>query len=421
MAEQHSRPAWLTEDLADEWVSQEDEPRSLSDRSHPVSEVSFAHSSDESLDETGEQSGPSAEPTTSGQVVGSVCIREDLPAAQVPLPTRTNVTGGGKGLFTPLALERMFEPPSPPRDPPGTTVPPPSRADRHVTPLPTTPAVPSRLSQVYIPGEDTTVEDEESVCRDDGDDERLASAEGRCFVGAESGGHAGFQFTFAVPGPSPLFPATPHPNAPSTPGRPPTDRANPPPTDPRLRLFQLNYDTFTRDHLSAMVDSIQLTTPSAGSGSPFTRYSPHSEPSAAFNSTADGSLSRLRSAKRLKLSPSIDSTRGDGAAVIIRPHEEPHARDYVGESKSLMQKIRQAQEFSTITTYGSGSVPLGAPPKSSALRDNEPPSGLFLKPCIVVLYLMMSQGHFRRFYRRLAPAGSMSGPLHPLSNLAFRP
>ncbi|KAF7327773.1 hypothetical protein MKEN_00357000 [Mycena kentingensis (nom. inval.)] len=34
--------------------------------------------------------------------------------------------------------------------------------------------------------------------------------------------------------------------------------AAPPSTDPRLRLFQFQYDTFTRDHLSALADSIAV-------------------------------------------------------------------------------------------------------------------------------------------------------------------
>ena len=93
-----------------------------------------------------------------------------------------------------------------------------------------------------------------------------------------------------------------------------------------------------------MVDSIAVNTPSAGSGAA------GSKKTSPNTSSPDRSASRLRSAKRLKLSPASDfSAYGDGDAVIMRPQSH---RDYVGESKSLMEKIRQARDFSTISTRG---------------------------------------------------------------------
>ena len=137
--------------------------------------------------------------------------------------------------------------------------------------------------------------------------------------------------------------------------REPTALLHPPLTDPRLRLFQFQYDTFTREHLSAMVDSIAVNTPSGGSG---TGGSKDTTPAGSSSQVTDHSMSRLRSAKRLKLSPASDfSEEGDGAAVIIRPQSR---KDYVGESQSLMEKIRQARDFSTISTQGVPQTPATA-------------------------------------------------------------
>src|SRR5438132_728975 len=52
------------------------------------------------------------------------------------------------------------------------------------------------------------------------------------------------------------------PQAQSTPNPLFLPRAAAPPTDPRLKLFQFQYDTYTREHLSALVDSIAINTPS---------------------------------------------------------------------------------------------------------------------------------------------------------------
>ncbi|KAJ8521073.1 hypothetical protein ONZ45_g2183 [Pleurotus djamor] len=174
--------------------------------------------------------------------------------------------------------------------------------------------------------------------------------------GSGLGSKLGCQFTFAmsrnVSFNPPTAPGGHFIQAQSTPNPPPRPAA--PMTDPRLRLFQFQYDTFTRDHLSAMVDSIAINSPSgqtfsSGGQSPLLQgLSRVSED--AGGAVEGDSLSRMRSAKRIKLSPRSDF-HGEGAgadAVISRPKLQ--GRDYVGESRSLMQKIKQARDFSTIST-----------------------------------------------------------------------
>ena len=350
MSESLAAPAWLTDDIADEWISQDEDQRTPSDRSHPISDISLARSTRVSFEESARHSDSSNQSDPGQQPAGgTVCIREDVPPSKAPVKVNFNA----KSIFSPLALERMFDPPSPPNPPPESLS---SLPPRPSAPLPTTPVVPSRLSEVYLPPEDDSDENGGSMNRSGLEEEESTpepEVEPRPELNALQ--RAGFQFTFAVPGHSPMFPTTTRPNALSTPGRPPNEHPNAPHTDPRLRLFQLNYDTFTRDHLSAMVDSIQINTPSNDSASGFSKYSPPSVQSTYAQTstcTADGSMSRLRSAKRLKLSPPNELTEeGEGTAIVLRHRM---VKDYVGESKSLMEKIKQAQDFSTISTFGTG-------------------------------------------------------------------
>ena len=85
-------------------------------------------------------------------------------------------------------------------------------------------------------------------------------------------------------------------------------------TDPRLKLFQLNYDTYTREHLSAIVDSIPITPSRSGSADVEIRHS-----------------------KKIRLSPPEDLTLEEVRPPLLRTER----RDYLGESKSLMSAIRQ--------------------------------------------------------------------------------
>ena len=139
----------------------------------------------------------------------------------------------------------------------------------------------------------------------------------------------------------------------STPSGPSHAPAVPPLTDPRLRLFQFQYDTFTRDHLSAIVDSIAVNPPSGG-----TENSNKSSPSLPYASARGldprenpTDNTHFRSAKRVKLSREPDYGYGEGdgeGASIARP--KLSGKDYVRESRKMMEQIKSARDFSTVST-----------------------------------------------------------------------
>ncbi|KAH9947417.1 hypothetical protein B0H21DRAFT_738596 [Amylocystis lapponica] len=335
------RPAWQTDELVDEWIDQDDDDDLAvsSAYAHSSSDISFTQPIGSVLVRNADLE------NITGEAGGTFLVREDVPAAPIlPKTPGRNKKTFTNDFFSPLALERMFEPPSPPAT--------------NSTPLPpvqtTAPIVPSRLSQVYIPGQETSEQADSSV-GSGWEDRNGESGVPEPAAGATDTDRASLncQFTFEVPRrPSPFNPMGSAPEAQSTPGPPHAGPSmlNPPTTDPRLRLFQFQYDTFTRDHLSAMVDSIAVNTPSGGSGAQ--GQSGESSPT-GLSPVREASLSRLRSSKRIKLSPASDYSGdgGDGAAVIIRPLSM--RRDYVGESKSLMEKIRKARDFSTVSTVAS--------------------------------------------------------------------
>lgn len=318
-----SAPGWQTEELQDEWVDLDPENEKDDDENdltYGTRSISFtvpltAHIHTNSDYE--EDGGPSA---NTSRAVGTFLIRDDV--AHSPLLLKTpgaNKKGLIKDFFTPLPLERMFEPPSPPTD---------SLACVKSSPPP--------ASQPADKGDEIVQTDMPNM---------------NSFHGRKAS--ASCQFTFSVPKDVSSRLGVAFPQAQSTPN-PPFPQRSAPATDPRLRLFQFQYDTYTRDHLSAMVDSIAINTPS-GTG---TTTSPTSFDQALSRvSEAVGSVTNntyhLRSAKRVKLSPATDFY-GEGAgagATILRP--KLYGKDYVGESRSLMQQIKQARDFSTISSVAS--------------------------------------------------------------------
>ena len=272
-------------------------------------------------------------------------------AALLPkTPGRQVKKGAMKDFFSPLALEKMFEPPSPPPQKPIPLA------------LTAAPAVPSRLSQAFTPN-DCWSDSDSSARGNTPDRSALASTD---LLAPPLGTHKSTlegPFTFTVPRQSPRFP-----QAESTPGQ--YSAANLPMTDPRLRLFQLQYDTFTRDHLSAMVDSIAVNTPSGGSAegngsspSPIQRvlFRPQTQTPVSDDTPP-------RSIKRIKLSPPSDFYgEGAGAGAVVSRPRAPRV-DYVGESRSLMQQIKQARDYSTISTSATTQTPATdkSQPKASA-------------------------------------------------------
>jgi protein NUD1 len=325
------RPAWQTEELAEEWVDQDEHSSARwqdSVSSHAVS------SSDISLTEALPSTfirGGSSSPAPSA--IGTFVVKQDVPAAPLlqKTPGKRNKSQI-KDFFSPMPLEMMFNPPSPPST---DALPLPSSS--HQT---TAPIVPSRLSKVHVPGDKSS--------EHEADDEILETDIPNMvgFDGRRPGMNC--QFTFSIPDPNqgaPMAQSTPSGLSPAQP--------NAPPIDPRLRLFQFQYDTFTRDHLSAMVDSIAVNSPSGGSGSPNGSGNILSRVTEAEGE----SMSRMRSTKRIKLSPATDFS--EAVSSNPGPSRPPSGRDYVGESRNLMEQIRLARDFSTISTVASANSHAG--------------------------------------------------------------
>lgn len=339
-----NRPAWMTDDLDEEWID-EDEASSMGTQSISLTTPLPGYL------RTPSQAQEDTEPLPAApEPVGTFLIREDIiagPAFLQKTPGRQPKRGIIKDFFSPLALEKMFEPPSPPPAKPTALV------------LQCAPTVPSRLSQAYTPNDSQT----------DNEQPGQPSTAPSLNSLAPPGSSMECKFTFAVSRTNGGVP-----QAESTPGV--YSIARPPMTDPRLRLFQLQYDTFTRDHLSAMVDSIAINTPSGGSAEG--NGSSRSIPRLAFVNVQEATVSDdtpIRSIKRVKLSPpSHYYGEGDGAgATIARPMVS--RVDYVGESRSLMQQIKAARDYSTIsTTAGPQSPGSQAGNRAEALNAHPKPS-----------------------------------------------
>ena len=355
MAEQ--RPAWQTDDLQDEWIDptdhdnqqgQDDTFSSLSQGTRSISMTTpiagtfnvitsfFDNTTDNNPD-----------PTTTSQAGGTFLVRQDLPA--LPLlpqtPGRNNKKGLIKDFFSPSPLERLFEPPSPPAQKPS---------------IPNQPPISSRLTQEYVPEESSTEVEDHS--------HREAGIHN--FKPPNMEAFNNHQFTFNVPRISSgndgvvQVQSTPNPRG---------AQSQPPMTDPRLKLFQFQYDTFTRDHLSAIVDSIAANTPSDGSRPPTL-----SNGSSYISERKHLNNSHLRSAKRVKLSPPSDYGEGDGeGASIARP--KIVGKDYVGESRKMMEQIKSAKDFSTITSVASVQPGEVASPEAGGHRVEAKAEGTYFK------------------------------------------
>ena len=327
-----SRPAWQTDELDEEWVDHEEAGSVRWQDSVSSRGTSSDLSLTEALPSTFAPENTSSI-TTSSVAPGTFVVREDAPAVSLlpKTPGHNNNKNKMKDFFSPMALERMFEPPSPPKQPTEPPIP-------HTSHRTAAPAIPSRLSRVHYPDESADEHDPNEIIETDipnlaAFDPRKPSLNG--------------QFTFSFPPSTPNLSPIPQ----STPTAHHRIQNNPPSTDPRLRLFQFQYDTFTREHLSAMVDSIAVNTPSAGSNATQTLSARINAHAISHISEADDeSLSRMRSSKRIKLSPAVDYVDEEHPPTLF-PSERPNSRrDYVGESKSLMEQIRRARDFSTIST-----------------------------------------------------------------------
>jgi len=367
-------PGWQTEELEDEWPEEledelepeqqefDEEGHESVDRSYGAQSVSFTTPLSTHIHTNSHYDGG-----TTDRPVGTFLVREEVP--QISLLPKT--PGGKKrvamnNMFTPSALERLFEPPSP-------------------EPLPVEP-IPEEQSDEIL----------------ETDIPNIHSFHGKKFT---------FQMPKSSATPAPPTPLLPrpapsslkgtatkrrydqhHPQAQSTPHHTATSMGayksllQPPATDPRLRLFQFQYDTYTRDHLSALVDSIGINT-STGKGTGTTStptgnrnlgslmygsYSHSRTGSSASRSRsfAPSSVERIadvRSAKRIKLSLDSDESTSevdeypddDGEeeqdARIARP--KLYGKDYVGEAQALMARIKSTKGYSTISTVPGNETP----------------------------------------------------------------
>lgn len=314
-----SVPGWQTEELQDEWVDLEptdgDGNGDETDQSFGSHSLSLTSPLASHILTNNDHVVHNTSSHASNHAAGTFLIREDVPDAPFLPKTPSRKKGLGKDIFTPLPLERMFEPPSP----------------HDSGPLPSNP--PKNYSCfISERGE-------------------AADTNGAEVVPGKRSSSLACRFTFSMPKNLTVARST-FPEAQSTPTPPVVFQRRPPATDSRLRLFQFKYDTYTREHLSAMVDSITAhnvsvtgTTPSP---SAFThrlsRVSEQTDPAFVDD------VSHLRSAKRVKLSP-LSDYYGEGAgsqAIISRP--KLFGKDYLGASKHLMQQIKLARDFSTIST-----------------------------------------------------------------------
>ncbi|CAK5284332.1 unnamed protein product [Mycena citricolor] len=338
--EQKAVPGWQTQELEDEWpdsspedeLSDDDDAHNLTYGTRSISLTAPLPSSIQTNDIENDNDNSQSPPF---HAVGTFLVREDVP--KVPMLPKTPGRGRAgimKDFFSPLPLERMFEPPTPP--------------------IASTPVPPATVTST--PSDEILETDLPDMV---------------AFHGRKA--NMDCKFTFAAPKSSSLAP-TPvprsklsSPQAQSTPvPAVPASNAIAPLTDPRLRLFQFQYDTFTRDHLSALADSIAVNTPSG------TTTGTRSE--RRLSPVSEASFSDLRSTKRVKLSPFSDYGEGDGArATIARP--KIYGKAYVGESQSLMEKIKQARDFSTISTVVSGR-------ESSPANDGDQPPDLLNVPAL---------------------------------------
>ncbi|KAK7464669.1 Protein nud1 [Stygiomarasmius scandens] len=320
MADALRRPAWQTAELEDEWIEAESESGDDNDeQANGTRSISFTAPLATTIHTINDLESSSSSP----QTVGTFLVHQDAPSAPLlPKTPGRNKKANIKDFFTPMPLERMFDPPSPP------------------------------------PETDSLINDSQPSSKSSPSDEILETdlPEMLSFHGRKPS--LACQFTFSAPREGWLNPNnSSQPQAESTPAFAAAARAAPASATP-LRLFQFQYDTYTREHLSAMVDSIAVNN---GSGSNTNDNSP-----TTFNHTLSrvseapsGSVSHLRSAKRVKLSPKSDfEFSQQQLAAVSRPRL--FGKDYVGESQSLMQQIKQARDFSTISSV------LSARPRSPA-------------------------------------------------------
>jgi len=249
---------------------------------------------------------PRAVHDSSYRAVGTFVVHDDKPITPMQQKVQKALR---KDIFTPLKLETMFNPPSPQE----TRVPTPEQSLNS----------PSSKRIDVAPERDVPF----------------------LFSGRDSSNH--FPFTFSVQR-SPPDPVQ-------------HNCADPQVDKSRLRLFQFHYDTFTRDHLSALVDAIPVSS-SSFSASLTSIHDSIDSPS---------KLSHYRPAKRIKLSPPEHLPRARRRHRLSLSRNAPAGgrKEYIRESESLMQTIADARSFSSQPAHTS--PPANKPPEREENEDSE--------------------------------------------------
>ncbi|KAL5482659.1 NUD1 [Sanghuangporus weigelae] len=344
-------PAWQTDDLADEWIEDDEDVEEMNEPAsrQPQQGTRTIHIDAQGSCNFGTSnicSDRACEATEQTTQVGTFVVHSDLPSVHLPQTPALGKKGGIKDIFSPLQLERLFEPPSPPNRP----------------------AKPSKLSQVV--GASTGDGEAEVAGQADKQEDRPAGTEIPTIITfGQAKSSPDCRFTFSVPRSTQRFPARVNFGTPvalsSTPNnkshnrlaqKTPFSTSQPHaehqlnPNDSRLRLFQFQYDTFTREHLSAIVDSFGVSSPSNASNS---RQSAGTmlpiSPSKQDEREGVETFSRLRAAKRLKLTPPSELIPVGTLQPASQVQRLAMRRDYVGEARSFMQKIKRARGLSLVS------------------------------------------------------------------------
>ncbi|KAL5520051.1 hypothetical protein ACEPAG_1711 [Sanghuangporus baumii] len=368
-------PAWQTDDLADEWIEADED---VGEMNEPASRQPQQGTRTMYTDAQGSCnfgtsnvcSDRACEMTEQTTQVGTFVVHSDLPSVHLPQTPALGKKGGIKDMFSPLQLERLFEPPSPPKASlPSTPTPQQRMASTSHYLTSSRPANPSKLSQVV--GASTGDEEAEVAGETDKQEDRPAGTETPAIIMfGQAKSSPDCRFTFSVPRSTQRFPARVNFGTPVALSSTPNDKTHNRlaqktpfsishphaehqlnPDDSRLRLFQFQYDTFTREHLSAIVDSFGVSSPSNVSNSRQSAGTmlPISPPKQDEREDVE-TFSRLRAAKRLKLTPPSELTPVGTLQPASQVQRSAMRRDYAGEARSFMQKIKRARGLSLIST-----------------------------------------------------------------------
>ena len=353
-------PAWQTDELADEWVEEDEEVEEpteiIGDDDDAVAEQTAQGTCNFGTTDFGTTNFGDRSVEEHDETAGTFVVRAELPPPILP-QTPGVKKSGMKNMFSPLQLERMFEPPSPPKASSQSISPIPSPPVPFQRRIASRPVNPSKLSQV-IRAPSVTEDEAEADEAQIGIPPRDETEEEKENLFGENGPKSACEFTFncRVPLDSKDSNDGGSIDRATLPSRQKDDYAlsiiktNPLPhsNDPRLRLFQLQYDTYTRDHLSAIVDSFVISSSPSNNSTSRTSGSTMLASTPESKAAMDDLKASQRATKRLKLTPpaELPVVFSPPRMLSMRP---PLRRDYVGESQSLMQRIKQARDFSLLS------------------------------------------------------------------------